>query len=132
MPTIVPKTKVILLPVHTGPCKDALHKELRRSSHQVNIYGIPKRELLEALLRNALTARDYKGNPPPINMDRVWKEYEMAEAQNQGLWEVCGRTLLVDIRFDTMTPKGYDSFNGEGWCLYVVNKLRKKYPLDPR
>ncbi|KAE8344449.1 hypothetical protein BDV24DRAFT_160596 [Aspergillus arachidicola] len=90
--------------------------------HLINIYGIPKRELLEALLRNALTARDYKGNPPPINM---------AEAQNKGLWEVCGRTLLVDIRFDTMTPKGYDSFNGEGWCLYVVNKLRKKYPLNP-
>ncbi|KAE8131710.1 hypothetical protein BDV38DRAFT_263663 [Aspergillus pseudotamarii] len=97
---------------------------------QANIHGIPKRDLLESLLRYALSTHDYKGNLAPINVDRIWKDYEMAEAQNMGLREVCGRTLLVDIRFNLMTPKGYDSLNGEGWCLYVVNKLRKKYPLD--
>ncbi|KAE8354168.1 hypothetical protein BDV28DRAFT_147335 [Aspergillus coremiiformis] len=105
--------------------------ELDTPSHISNIRGIPKDVLLEELLLNAVFAYDYGGDPPEINMEEAWYIYEMAEAQNTGLRIVCGRCLGIDIRFDEVSSLYYDSYNGEGKCRELVERLRQEYPLDP-
>ncbi|KAE8375589.1 hypothetical protein BDV26DRAFT_294894 [Aspergillus bertholletiae] len=99
--------------------------------HLINVYGIPKRALLEALLQDASIIYEGMDNlPPSINMDIAWDAYEMAKLLNQGLWDVCGRVLHIDISPHYITPKAYGSYNGEGSCVSIVAKLRELYPLD--
>ncbi|KAF5858133.1 hypothetical protein ETB97_004780 [Aspergillus alliaceus] len=98
-------------------------------THSAYIRGIPKIVLLGALLRKANVISNHAGSPPKIDMDQARSAYEMAEAHDTGLMVVCHRLLRINIRYNTVSSKDCDGYNGEGKCRQVVEKLRKKYPL---
>ncbi|KAE8154909.1 hypothetical protein BDV25DRAFT_135552 [Aspergillus avenaceus] len=85
----------------------------------VNVAGIPKRILLEALLAvtKDITATE-------LNMDDAWREYMIYKGPAS---QICGRVLECDIHPDAVNPVGFDRANRqEGMFAAVVNGLHKR------
>lgn len=97
---------------------------------QVNIAGIPKKELLLELLKNAEVASFFcTREPPSLDIDEIWKEYEELTRYISLVDYLRGRCLKVDISGNTMNPSTFDSEYGEGKFAEIVDKLRGRYPL---
>ncbi|RMZ46113.1 hypothetical protein CA14_011718 [Aspergillus flavus] len=91
-------------------------------SSRVNIAGIPKKELLLELLKNAEVAS--------LDIDEIWKEYEELTRYISLVDYLRGRCLKVDISGNTVNPSTFDSEYGEGKFAEIVDKLRGRYPLS--
>ncbi|QMW27706.1 hypothetical protein G4B84_002995 [Aspergillus flavus NRRL3357] len=96
----------------------------------LNIAGIPKKELLLELLKNAEVASFFcTREPPSLDIDEIWKEYEELTRYISLVDYLRGRCLKVDISGNTMNPSTFDSEYGEGKFAEIVDKLRGRYPL---
>ncbi|KJK64594.1 hypothetical protein P875_00011107 [Aspergillus parasiticus SU-1] len=99
-------------------------------SSRVNIAGIPKKQLLLELLKNAKVAGFYRTREPPsLNIDEIWKEYEELTRYISLVDYLRGRCLKVDVTGNTVHPSTFDSEYGEGKFAKIVDSLRGKHPL---
>jgi hypothetical protein len=84
----------------------------------IDITGIPKSELLEALYRNA---KPPIGGQPPAKVN-----FEQMTQLSESFCKVHGRSIMADIGGDRFDATEYDEANGTGAALAAVNFLKAK------
>jgi hypothetical protein len=112
---IRPKTKNILI-----------HNKQTIKSEMVDVTGIDRKELLEALWNNAQPAAFYilqNIDPPPFKLESAMKTTHGTYVDY-----ACGRCIKADVfrKEDVIDPRLYDRDHGEGAFQRVVDSLKSE------
>ncbi|KAK2754575.1 hypothetical protein FQN54_006976 [Arachnomyces sp. PD_36] len=92
----------------------------------VDIQGIPKGDLMQALWERSSVAAFFSANhitPPEFDLAKALEEFGR---DNGRLDYLQGRVIKSDLGGDFVNPWGYDRDNGDGAFAEVVRKLREK------
>lgn len=88
----------------------------------VNISGIPKEIVLEALY-NAAMPRNGEA-VPAITIEDA--RQVLVNNSRKVVGKLFGKILKVDLSGKAINPRQYDRYNGRGKCAEAVSRLRRR------
>lgn len=92
---------------------------------EIDITGIPKKDLLYALWSGQVVAGFFHGFPQQMHPGFDWVAAEKA-ASKGWIDYFAGKAIKADISGDSVSPRLYDRDAGQGAFAKVVSAIRKQ------